>query len=254
MGSVYDRLKKITKCLPELTEGQLYWLERVLEVFVSGHEFVVFESDVFDRTSLNDFGDALRIHHCFSSEPFSKDKFEYVFNKVLQMNGFDANLAPRGNPGYDMTIGDQRFSLKTQADKAIRSDRLWISKFMELGKGVWGDNPADLEALRSQFLDHLSSYDRILVLRALEKAPHWHYELVEIHKEILEQARQGTLEMKMESKQYPKPGYCYVRLKDGTELYKLYFDGGSERKLQIKALNKACCTIHADWQFSIPEA
>ncbi len=123
---------------------------------------------------------------------------------------------------------------------------------MELGKGQWGDNPKDLIGLRKLFLKHLKSYDRILTLRTLERSPNWHYELVEIPKNLIVSAKNGELEMKRESKQFPKPGYCYVRNKKGEDIYQLYFDADSERKLQVKNLLKTYCTVHATWEFFIP--
>jgi len=240
------------QAIPELTAGQLQWLERVVGVFRARHRFVVNDSDLFDTSVLDNFGEAMRVHHSFSAEPFSKDKFEYVFVKVLTMSGHTASLAPKGNPGHDATADGVRLSLKTQANKGIREDLLWISKFMELGKGSWGDDPADLNGLRSQFLKHLKNYDRILTLRALAKGPEWRYELVEIPKKVLELARRGKLSMMSDSKQFPKPGYCHVRNADGTIIFELYFDAGTERKLQIKNLDKRYCRIHATWEFVIP--
>lgn len=238
--------------IPELTAGQLHWLKRVVCVFEADHNFVLTQSDLFDYDTLQNFGDALRVHHSFSAEPFSKDKFEYVFVKVLNMSGHKARLAPKGNPGHDATVDGVRLSLKTQADKNIKVDTIWISKFMELGKGQWTDKPSDLGGLRRQFLKHTRNYDRILTLRALSKEPKWVYELVEIPKTLLKKAKNGTLEMMTDSKQLPKPGYCYVRNSKGETLYELYFDGGTERKLQIKNLAKSRCSIHASWEFVIP--
>lgn len=121
---------------------------------------------------------------------------------------------------------------------------------MELGKGSWGDDPMDLEELRSQFFTHMKNYDRVLSLRCLRKSPSWKYELVEIPKTLLAKAEYGRLQMMMNSKQHPKPGYCYV-VENGAPLFELYFDGGSERKLQIKNLQKRFCTVHAVWEFTI---
>ena len=168
------------------------------------------------------------------------------------MSGQKAELSPKGNPGHDATINGVKVSFKTQADKGIKSDYLWISKFMELGKGQWGDKASDLEGLRNQFLRHLESYDRIFSLRNLSCKPYWNYELVEIPKDLLLQAKTGTLEMKNESRQFPKPGYCYVKNDKGETLFDLYFDGGGERKLQIKNLAKKYCRVHATWDFFIP--
>ena len=36
----------------------------------------------------------------------------------------------------------------------------------------------------------------------------------------------------------------------GEMKYQLYFDGGTERKLQIKNLRKDLCTVHATWVFA----
>lgn len=243
----------LVDAIPGLTLGQLYWIQRAVKVFAAEHEYIINNSDLFDETVLRNFGDALRVHHGFSAEPFSKDKFEYVLAEVLKISGRNAVLAPKGNPGHDATVDGVRISLKTQADKSIKEHTLWISKFMELGKGQWHDNPTDLEGLRRQFFEHLKSYDRIFSLRALEKGPCWKYELVEIPKKLLMLARNGALEMKMDSQQTPRPGYCYVSSNDGGKLFDLYFDGGTERKLQIKNLRKDQCQVYALWKFLIPQ-
>ena len=107
---------------------------------------------------------------------------------------------------------------------------------MELGKGRWGAKPQDLEGLRDQFLMHLKNYKRILSLRTLARGPRWKYELVEVPKQILAAATNGELKMMTKSDQFPKPGYCYVRSPAGEPMFDLYFDAGSERKLQIKNL------------------
>jgi type II restriction enzyme len=201
---------------------------------------------------LEDFGDVLRIHHCFSREPFSKDKFEYALERVLKTEGRVANLAPRGQRNYDIEIDGEKFSLKTEAAKAIRINTIHISKFMELGGGQWSDDPEDLKGLLNQFLIALSKLERILTLRALKKGtPEYHYKLVEIPKALLKQAAGGRLKMMSDSSQNPKPGYCYVE-RGSNPLFSLYFDGGGERKLQIKGLRKDLCFVHASWKFGPP--
>ncbi|MEX0609335.1 MAG: hypothetical protein WD016_11505 [Balneolaceae bacterium] len=248
---IEKKIDQIIDSLPNLTKGQIYWVEQIIESFKSIHEFKVLDSKLISEDILKDFGYALLIHHTFSNEPFSKDKFEYVLVRILEMHDVNSGHAPRGNPGHDITINDTKVSLKTQADRNIKEDYLWISKFMELGKGNWGDNPMDLTLLLDQFLTHLQNYDRILILRALSKEPTWHYELVEIPIELLREAENGELEMKIESVQFPKPGYCYVKGSDDELKYQLYFDGGSERKLQIKSLDKKFCRVHCELKFTI---
>ncbi len=247
-----NRIELLIASIRELTPGQFSWLERTVQIFQCEHSYSIFHSNLFDDETLENFGDALRIHHSFSVEPFSKDKFEYVLERVVNISSDRAKLAPKGNRGHDITIDNTCISLKTQADKGIKEDKIWISKFMELGKGHWGDNPADLVTLLNIFMAHLDNYERVLILRALQKAPNWIYELVEIPKAILMLAGSGKLLMKTESRQFPKPGYCFV-CEGETDLFQLYFDGGSERKLQLKNLLKSRCIVHARWEFTIPE-
>ena len=246
-----ELLGSIAQVIEGLTNGQLDWVNQVVVQFGKWHEFTRLKSsDIVSEGTLQDFGDALRVHHCFSSEAFSKDKFEYVLERVSNLNGLNAGLAPKGNPGHDIVIEGVKFSLKTEAAKTVKLGSLHISKFMELGRGEWSDNEDDLIGLRQRFFDHLCQYSRILTLRKLPtKLGSWSYELVEIPKDLLLEAKAGKLEMRFNSKQMPKPGYCYVKGADSEDKFQLYFDGGTERKLQIKKLSKQYCVVHATWNF-----
>lgn len=252
------RIRKLCEAMQGLTNGQVGWIETVVARFQEPATFNrLSSSDIIDDCFLQDFGDALRIHHSFSKEAFTKDKFEYALERVFKFCNGDAaaELAAKGNPGHDITILGDRYSLKTQADKSIAIGHIHISKFHELGKGDWSDQDSDLIGLRDQFFKHMASYDRILSLRRLEpkKTEYWRYELVEIPKAVLEKAATGRLEMMHNSKQHPKPGYCRVTDESGQVMFQLYFDGGTERKLQIKKLDKSLCTVHAEWKFQRSE-
>ena len=121
-------------------------------------------------------------------------------------------------------------SLKTQADKSISEDMINISKFMELGKGEWS-----LPTLRGLFFKHMQSYERIFTLRALSDAEsHKKYELVEIPKALLLGADRGKFEVKENSKQDPKPGYCRVIDKDGSIRFELYFVCQTVRRFRLE--------------------
>lgn len=239
--------------LPALSDYRLELVDKIVGVFAQPKQFrAAKQSDIISQSVLADFKDVLRLHHGFSREPFSKDKFEYALESVLRANRVPAKLAPRGRRGYDIEIVGQRISLKTEAAAAIRPETIHISKFMELGGGHWGDKLEDLVGLRQQFLDNLANVERILILRALSKGtPDFKYELVEIPKALLAKAIGGRLEMRFESSQFPKPGYCFAE-ENGEAIFSLYFDGGGERKLQIKHLQKRLCLVHAEWQFQLP--
>jgi len=234
-----ERIQRLLAAIPELSNCRLQLVDRVVAAFKHPKVFHRnAESVLITPGLLEDFGDVLRMHHCLSREPFSKDKFEYALERVLTESGVSATMASRGQRGFDIEIAGEKFSLKTEAAAAIRENTIHISKFMELGGGTWGSDPNDLIGLRQQFMDALNRISRILILRALKKGdPLFLYELVEVPKQLLLKASGGRLEMMQGSPQNPRPGYCYVEESDDV-LFRLYFDGGGERKLQVKGLQK----------------
>ena len=247
MNSSLNLVRYLAQALVELTPSQLDWVGGVIRQFHLPHEFHRKEdSDLITPSVLEMLGDALRIHHAFSRQALSKDRFEFAFERSLNRAGIQAELVvSRTNRGHDITIQGVPVSLKTQADAGIRVHSLHISKFMELGKGPW-----DLALLREMFLDHMHSYQRILQFRCLVPGPSSYlYELVEIPKDLLSESATAELVIQSASRQTPKPGYGNVYGEDGNLKFALYFDGGTERKLQIKAIRKDLCTVHATWRF-----
>jgi len=235
-------------------------MERIAGQFTRKCTFIrdLRSSVISSDAIMDDFGDASRIHHCFTDEPFTKDKFEYVLVNVSNYYGFTSEKSKYNTPGADVLIEGERFSLKTQADRNLRLNTINIHKYMELGRGDWSDVEIQLEGLTNQFLHHLDNYDRIIILRNIGKPspsnPHWKYELVEIPKELLQEVKIGKYEMITDSIQNPKPGYCRVfDGPDGTLKFELYFDGGTERKLKINKIDKSLCYIHATWEFIVNE-
>jgi Type II site-specific deoxyribonuclease len=203
------------------------------------------ESDFVSEAGLNHIGDALLAHHSMAQRPLSKESFEHALEGALRRASHDATLAKRGNPGHDITVDGVPISLKTQANAGIKADVLHISKFMELGSGTW-----KLPLLRDQFLHHMRNYERIFQFRCHRQAGGGYlYELVEIPMALLQEGEHAVLELRDKSTQDPKPGYGYVRDKAGRLKFSLYFDGGTERKLQIKDLRKELCIVHATWSF-----
>jgi type II restriction enzyme len=250
--------KRLAQRLSSLSAHQLECVGQVVTALQLSYAATTApDSDFATTTFAAEFADLLKIHHFFSEQPFTKDKFEYGLVRVLRRCGHRAEKANRGNPGQDISVNDEKWSLKTQADAGIRIDEIYISKFMELGRGVW-DTETDLIALRQRMFTHLESYARIFTLRCLSAARRYpqsltyEYELVEIPKLLLQQAAHFPLTMMQGSRQSPKPGYCVVTDAEGSGLFQLYFDGGTERKLQIKQLQKRACRVHASWKFSLP--
>ena len=256
--------------IESLTLSQKSWIQAIVQQFKLPHTFTRNEeSDLVTETVLQNVGDLLRIHHTTSRRSLSKAPFEYAFEKALQLSGKSAKLADSAtNPGYDLTIGSVRISLKTEAAKNISEIKIHVSKWMEMGKGIW--DPINIQLPR--FLEHMMGYDRILTLRCLKQTgTDYQYELVEIPKTLMLEAATGIMECASTSTQETKPWYCRVpdveanakalaayNAKDKKpknppkNIYKLslYFDAGTERKLQIKGLLKSHCIVHATWRFN----
>lgn len=250
-----EQARALIPDIAKLSDDQFAWVQQLVRTMVLPLNSTRNPtSDVLiDDRSIGLFSLYLVTHHVLSAESFKKEKFEYAIEKILGVLGQKAARASsRTNRGLDLTVNGQRWSFKSEAHRGIRPEFIWISKWMELGKGKWKIK-RDLLGLCDLFLHHLDGYDRIFILRCLtpDDSIRHHYELLEIPKELLVTARSGVFTMMKESKQDPKPGYC--RLSDAQGLmYKLYFDGGTERKLQVKKLRRDLCIFHADWKFETP--
>ncbi|MFN9476149.1 hypothetical protein [Acidovorax sp.] len=238
----------LAQSLSNLTPSQRAWVGGVTRQFQLSATFERNpQSDLITEPILHSLGDALRIHHAFSRQALSKDRFEHALEKVMVLNGVDAALATsRTNRGHDITVNGYRISLKTEAAANTRESHLNISKFMELGRGAW-----ELPLLRDLFLEHMLGYDRVLQFRCLPSPAGFHsYELVEIPKLILMQGKDAQLTISEDSRQNPKPGYGNVfDPTSGALMFQLYFDGGTERKLSIKRIDRRYCVLHGTWKF-----
>lgn len=249
-----ERMRRLAERLLALPEALRTALERLVVRFQRPtiERSKDYES-IFPKGFVEQFGVDLCLHHCFSNEPFTKDKFEYSVVRIINACGGRAEKARKGNRGHDVTISGIKVSLKTEAAQSIAEKEIHISKFMELGKGEWGREEAHLREKRDQFLNHLTGYDRIFTLRCLTPGDGatWKYELVEIPKKLLARAENGEFEVMHGTKQTAAiPGYCRVYDSKRNKLFELYFDGGSERKLQIRHLQKSGnCPVVATWEF-----
>ena len=161
-----DLTERLLPALVSLTPSQVGLITAAIEQFRLPCEFRRKEdSDFVTPGVLDMLGDALRIHHAFSRQALTKDRFEFALERSLIRAGVEAELVlSRTNRGHDITIGGVPVSLKTQADSKIRFNSLHISKYMELGKGTW-----DLSLLRDMFIEHMRSYERIFQFRCLKR-------------------------------------------------------------------------------------
>lgn len=247
MGITEEEIDAIIDALRRLTPRQQQWIKATVMAFGVPRKFWrALDSDIVTPEVLDHFGDRLLSHHAGSRQALSKDRFEFALEAALNDSDIPACLVKsRTNRGHDLTIAGTPVSLKTEAATNIKEDFIHISKWMELGKGEWR-----LSLLRDMFLEHMEGYERIFTLRCIDATPEGvRYELVEIPKPLMLEAVDCELEVRENSRQNPKPGYGYVRDDAGWLKFALYFDGGTERKLQIKNLRKDLCKVHATWAF-----
>lgn len=248
MDTESQDMEELISAIKRLTPSQLLWIKGTVTAFDVPKQFWRdSDSDLVSQSLLDNLGDRLLIHHANSHQALSKDRFEFALEAALNQSGVPSKLVKsRTNRGHDITIANVPVSLKTEAAANIREDTIHVSKWMELGKGLW-----ELTLLRDLFLEHMKSYERIFTLRCLNISPNQiHYELVEIPKTLLLEASNCYFEIREDSKQNPKPGYGKILDTDNQLKFALYFDGGTERKLQIKSLKKTLCKVHATWTFS----
>jgi type II restriction enzyme len=237
--------QEILAALNALSPMQVARFESLLSAFTKPvTSQLVNASTLVTQKVVDEMSVRLVAHHASTTQPMTKTIFEHAFNDALNAAGITSALHKSGtNRGHDMTANGVPISLKTEAAAAIKPGAIHVSKWMELGQGAW-----HLPSLLQHYMTHLNGYDQIFTLRCLSRTPYT-YELVEIPKALMLKGANAELVEMTSSKQNPKPGYGYVRDDDGNLLFELYFDGGSERKLQIKKLLKSLCVVRATWSF-----
>jgi Type II site-specific deoxyribonuclease len=123
--SLKEEILSLAEQLLNLSLSQQEWVQAVINQFKLPK--IYWEnpaSDLINPVVLERLGDALRIHHAFSRQALSKDRFEFALERALNLSGISAVLADsRTNRGHDITIQSVRVSLKTQADALIKPDR-----------------------------------------------------------------------------------------------------------------------------------
>ena len=74
-----------------LSASQLEWIKIIIQQFQLPCEFIRNpNSDLITPSVLEGLGDALRIHHAYSKQALSKDRFEFVLEMVLNGAGIPA--------------------------------------------------------------------------------------------------------------------------------------------------------------------
>lgn len=195
----------------------------------------------------------LSLHHATQTNALNKKGFEFLFQFACAALGRTAKINRNTtDANADVLVNGVGFSLKTQADKAVKRHTLYIQKLMEARWLREINTPQELHGLGVQhILNHLDRYERILVLKAYPRTNGTiTYELVEVPKSLF-----GLLS-KLSVNDFPAKnayGTCSVSVHDSQgEAFRLVFDGSVE-KIRIFNLRARNCVSHAEWTVQVPD-
>lgn len=212
-------------------------------------------SDLVDDVFAETMANLLTLHHALHEEPLSKRPFEYVLKQCLRAQGLDADLNPApGESSYDVAANGVRWSLKTEAAKGISARQVKVEKFMEARWARECTTPAACFEALPRIVSHMDGYDRILILRAFQRAQHTVYRLEEIPKEILLRsllaAQSSMFEKRGKAKSYGADFYLAAPT-HRDRIFRMLLDSSVEKvRLWYDVRH---CVHHGEWQVPVGE-
>ena len=134
----------------------------------------------------------------------------------------------------------------TETGIGTRADLINITKLCTTERDPW-DSPT----LIQRALEHLSRYDRILMLRAVRAAPGTiHYQLIDIPIPLLMLMR--TITVLPVGRRVARQSLGGDLYDDATRLFHVHFDG-TDGKCQIQRLQVSRCNMLLEWDYYISE-
>lgn len=199
--------------------------------------------DLLRPNFVAEFRTRLQVHHATQDSPLDRLGFENAFVAASRAAGLDAAEAPsRTTRFYDVTVAGERFALKTEAAKALKPNRLHISK---LSEAAWIQDMRSarvrFERTMTFFDEFLAAVDRIFVLRFYRASPTPHYELVEIPIAHFERVKDLSIsDFDSDSPRIPISD-------DSGPIMELHLDR-SDSKITIGKIEKSRCIMRAEWK------
>ena len=245
-----DPLSEVNRLAADMDEnelGALVAVARSLSRPVAVRYLV--ETDIMPPAAVEALAVQAKLHHASSSRALAKDACEEAILSAVLGSGLDARLARKNNPGHDMVIAGQLVSVKTQGDQTISDNLVKIHKRMEAGRGDWPTTVEGFEELKLQVADHLSRYDRIIMVRRLKRPRGHRYEVLEVPIPLLLEAVTSPVVISRSTKgntPYAREPSASVfsTSATGRKRFKMQFDGGGERKIAA-SVDKRLCTVIA---------
>jgi hypothetical protein len=240
-------LSDLTKVAKSLTKEQLELLYKMAKSLQSNiTRSIAPGTDIVTDRFEKEFSNILLIHHATHKENLKKKAFEFAFDAASQAENKKTEITNNPTlPGADVIVDGTSFSLKTEGSINLNPDYIHISKLMEARwiRDCKNINDYVRETTQRVF-QHLSQYQRILILRSANDNDTVRYDLIEIPVELLKQVT--TLKRK-DFKPITKVGSTSAKVKkDGVDTFTLTLDGSVE-KITIQNLSVKSCIHHATW-------
>lgn len=223
---------RLVPLLKQLTPTQLVLLESMARaMLVPVDTSIRDDSDIASPLFVEAMSNILSLHHALHEEPLNKKAFEYMLKQCFLAVGQDAELnsAP-GDEAWDIRAAGQRWSLKTEAALGISPTQIKVEKLMEARWVREAGTPQECaEGVAERLPQHMTHYDRILVLRAFKARSGYEYHMEEIPLGFLVSALQQA-----EPHQFAKTGRSIsfgadFLAPDGTRAFRILLDSSVEK-------------------------
>jgi hypothetical protein len=239
---------ELADTIPSMSRPKLLLLRRMAASMARDIEqTLVTPDDLFTTDFVEAIGDQLLVHHGTHDEPVNKKTFEYVFRNAAEAAGHDASINQNvTDPSEDVRVGSTKFSLKTEAARSQSKTGMNIQKLMEARWIRDCTTRDELATMTSRVIpEHLSRYERIVLLRGRRETGSVVYTLVEIPRQLLMLVGNLTADDFEEKNRYGGSGADVHD--NGTRVFRLFLDGSVE-KVRVFSLRIDRCIVRARWR------
>jgi hypothetical protein len=171
--------------------------------------------------------------------------FESLMERAFDLCGAPGEIIDRGQvtaPSYDVLVGRERLSLKTETGRGTNPSLVKITKLCTTEKEPWTAG-----VLISRVLEHLSRYDRMLMLRAIwgQEQAFFRYQFVEVPLSLLRLI--STVVLAPVGKARERRSLAGNVSDNEGVAFRVTFDG-ADGKCVISGLPLTRCSVLRQWE------